>query len=74
MLQNLCSHMNSVSLEDVTQGLRTCFRVLSKIQMPVAYMDVEAGAQAEEVESQTLEEEGKNTQVRHVKVCCQYGL
>lgn len=69
MLQNLCSHIDSVSLEDVTQGLRTCFRVLSKIQMPVAYMDVEAGAQTEEMESQTLEEEGKNAQVRHFKVC-----
>ncbi|CAK6953959.1 protein dopey-2 [Scomber scombrus] len=62
MLQNLSSHMDSVSLEDVTQGLRTCFRVLSKIQMPVAYMDVEAGAQTEEMESQTLEEEEKNAQ------------
>lgn len=62
MLQTLCSHMDSVSLEDVTQGLRTCFRVLSKIQMPVAYMDVEAGAHSEEMESQALEEEGRKTE------------
>uniref|UniRef100_A0A3P9AY55 DOP1 leucine zipper like protein B n=1 Tax=Maylandia zebra TaxID=106582 RepID=A0A3P9AY55_9CICH len=50
MLRTLCSHIDAVCLEDVTQGLRACFKVLSKIQMPVAYMDVEAGAQAEETE------------------------
>uniref|UniRef100_A0A3Q4GST9 DOP1 leucine zipper like protein B n=1 Tax=Neolamprologus brichardi TaxID=32507 RepID=A0A3Q4GST9_NEOBR len=44
MLRTLCSHIDAVCLEDVTQGLRACFKVLSKIQMPVAYMDVEAGA------------------------------
>uniref|UniRef100_A0AAX7UQQ5 Dopey N-terminal domain-containing protein n=1 Tax=Astatotilapia calliptera TaxID=8154 RepID=A0AAX7UQQ5_ASTCA len=43
MLRTLCSHIDAVCLEDVTQGLRACFKVLSKIQMPVAYMDVEAG-------------------------------
>ncbi|XP_044221081.1 protein dopey-2 [Thunnus albacares] len=62
LLQTLCSHMDSVSLEDVTQGLRTCFKVLSKIQMPVAYMDIEAGAHSEEMESQTLEEEDRKTE------------
>uniref|UniRef100_A0A3Q1C5E1 Dopey N-terminal domain-containing protein n=1 Tax=Amphiprion ocellaris TaxID=80972 RepID=A0A3Q1C5E1_AMPOC len=41
MLRTLRSHMDSVCLEDVTQGLRACFKVLSKIQMPVAYMDNE---------------------------------
>lgn len=69
MLRTLHSHMDSVSLEDVTQGLRACFKVLSKIQMPVAYMDVEAGAQTEDVELQSLEEESKKTQVRHFTVC-----
>ena len=69
MLQTLCSHMDSISLEDVTQGLRTCFKVLSKIQMPVAYMDLEGGAHSEEMESQALEEEGRKTEVRHFKVC-----
>ncbi|XP_028447069.1 protein dopey-2 [Perca flavescens] len=62
MLGTLHSHMEFVSLEDVTQGLRACFKVLSKIQMPVAYMDVEAGAQTEDVELQSLEEESKKTQ------------
>uniref|UniRef100_A0A8C4IST9 DOP1 leucine zipper like protein B n=1 Tax=Dicentrarchus labrax TaxID=13489 RepID=A0A8C4IST9_DICLA len=41
MLCTLRSHMDTVSLEDVTQGLRACFKVLSKIQMPVADMDSE---------------------------------
>ncbi len=65
MLQTLHSHIDSVSLEDVTQGLRACFKVLSKIQMPVAYMDVDAGASTEDMELQGQEEESKKTQVRH---------
>uniref|UniRef100_A0A3B4ZSX6 DOP1 leucine zipper like protein B n=1 Tax=Stegastes partitus TaxID=144197 RepID=A0A3B4ZSX6_9TELE len=49
MLRTLRSHMDSVCLEDVTQGLRACFKVLSKIQMPVAYMDLnrDGGDEAE---------------------------
>uniref|UniRef100_A0A3Q3EVP2 DOP1 leucine zipper like protein B n=1 Tax=Labrus bergylta TaxID=56723 RepID=A0A3Q3EVP2_9LABR len=59
MLQTLSSHMDSVSLEDVTQGLRACFKVLSKIQMPVAYMDIEAGAHIDDMELQLPEEENE---------------
>ncbi|XP_028291637.1 protein dopey-2 [Gouania willdenowi] len=64
MLQALRSNMETVSLEDVTQGLRACFKVLSKVQMPVAYIDVEAKAVTEtvEIELQITEEEGINTQ------------
>ncbi|XP_026231873.1 protein dopey-2 isoform X2 [Anabas testudineus] len=62
MLRTMHSHMDSVSLEDVTQGLRACFKVLSKIQMPVAYMDIEAKAQTEEVETQTPGEEDEKSQ------------
>lgn len=68
MLHTMCSHMDYVRLEDVTQGLRACFKVLSKIQMPVAYLDVEAGAHTEDVELQSQEEESKTTQVRHFTV------
>lgn len=57
--------MDSVSLEDVTQGLRACFKVLSKIQMPVGYMDVDAGEHTEDMELQEPEEESEKTQVRH---------
>ncbi|XP_068602895.1 protein dopey-2 [Brachionichthys hirsutus] len=60
MLQSLRSHIETVSLEDVTQGLRACFKVLSKIQMPVACMDVEAGANTEDMESP--DEEGRMAQ------------
>lgn len=63
MLQALCRHMDSVCIEDVTQGLRACFKVLSKIQMPVAYMEVEGGAHTEKMELQTPEEETTKTQV-----------
>ncbi|XP_070693739.1 protein DOP1B [Pempheris klunzingeri] len=62
MLQTLCSHMDFLNLEDVTQGLRACFKVLSKIQMPVTYMDVEAGAHTEDLESQSREEGSETTQ------------
>ncbi len=68
MLRTLCSHMDTVSLEDVTQGLRACFKVLSKIQMPVAFMDVDAGTHAEDTELQSTEEESKKTQVWHFSV------
>lgn len=61
MLKTLYCHMDTVSLEDVTQSLRACFKVLSKIQMPVAYMDVDAMTQLEE--TQLPEDESKKTQV-----------
>ncbi|XP_049450038.1 protein dopey-2 [Epinephelus fuscoguttatus] len=61
MLRTLHSQIDFVSLEDVTQGLRACFKVLSKIQMPVAYMDVESGAQTDEMELQSPAEESKTT-------------
>ncbi|XP_073329578.1 protein DOP1B [Pagrus major] len=62
MLRTLRSHMETVSLEDITHGLRACFKVLSKIQMPVAYMDIEAGAHTKDMELQSPEEESKKTQ------------
>uniref|UniRef100_A0A673LZK4 Protein dopey-2-like n=1 Tax=Sinocyclocheilus rhinocerous TaxID=307959 RepID=A0A673LZK4_9TELE len=57
MLQSLRSHMTSLSLQELTQALRACFKVLSNIQMPVAYKDMEA-------ESQTSSEVGLNGQER----------
>lgn len=67
MLKTLYSHMDTVSLEDVTQSLRACFKVLSKIQMPVAYMDVDAMTQLEE--TQLHEEESRKTQVWLFSLC-----
>lgn len=60
MLIALQSNISFVSLEDVTQSLRACFKVLSKIQMPVAYMDMEAGLSTQELLSQMQEEEDKS--------------
>ncbi|XP_024919895.1 protein dopey-2 isoform X3 [Cynoglossus semilaevis] len=57
MLQTLHSHLDSISLEDVTQSLRACFKVLSKIQMPVAYMDIEVGPYTEDMETHTSEDD-----------------
>uniref|UniRef100_A0A096LUB2 DOP1 leucine zipper like protein B n=1 Tax=Poecilia formosa TaxID=48698 RepID=A0A096LUB2_POEFO len=67
MLQSLHRHMDSISLDDITQGLRVCFKVLSKIQMPVAYMDVDAGANTEERESASPEEETANEDERETR-------
>lgn len=61
MLRTLRSHIDSVGLEDVTHCLRACFKVLSKIQMPVAYMDEEAGTHTEKMEQQSPEEESTKT-------------
>lgn len=61
MLKTLYSHMDTVSLEDVTQSLRACFKVLSKIQMPVAYMDVDAMTQLGD--TKLPEDKSKKTQV-----------
>ncbi|XP_038162700.1 protein dopey-2 isoform X2 [Cyprinodon tularosa] len=57
MLQSLHRHMDSISPDDITQGLRACFKVLSKIQMPVAYMDGDAGSHTDKVESTPPDEE-----------------
>uniref|UniRef100_A0A8C8F3F0 Dopey N-terminal domain-containing protein n=1 Tax=Oncorhynchus tshawytscha TaxID=74940 RepID=A0A8C8F3F0_ONCTS len=58
MLHTLCTHMNTLDLLELTQGLDACFKVLSKIQMPVAYMDMEE-SQTQEVEAQE-EREGES--------------
>lgn len=63
MLQALRSYMDTASLDDVTQSMRACFKVLSKIQMPVAYMDVEAEVQADDTEVQSKVDEAKRNQV-----------
>lgn len=68
MLRTLCSHMDTVSLDDVTQSLRACFKVLSKIQMPVGYMDTEAEMQADNMELQSTGGETKKNQVWSLKV------
>ncbi|XP_049585021.1 protein dopey-2 isoform X2 [Syngnathus scovelli] len=62
MLRSVHDHMEFVRLEDVTQGLRACFKVLSKIQMPVAFMDFETEAHTKEMEVQAQEEDERITQ------------
>ncbi|XP_076857747.1 protein DOP1B isoform X2 [Brachyhypopomus gauderio] len=71
-LQALCSHMTSLSLSDVTQALRACFKMLSKIQMPVTYMDMDAESQMSCVEKTPVmvtetkkEETGEETSVNN---------
>ncbi|XP_062861985.1 protein dopey-2 isoform X1 [Trichomycterus rosablanca] len=50
MLQSLHAHMAPLNLAELTHALRACFKVLSKIQMPVSYMDMDAESQNYNVE------------------------
>ncbi|KAG9271028.1 protein dopey-2 [Astyanax mexicanus] len=50
MLLSLRAHPASLSLPELTQALRACFKVLSRIQMPVTYMDMEAESQTQNME------------------------
>uniref|UniRef100_A0A8C2B9N4 DOP1 leucine zipper like protein B n=1 Tax=Cyprinus carpio TaxID=7962 RepID=A0A8C2B9N4_CYPCA len=63
MLQSLHSHMTSLSLQELTQAMRACFKVLSKIQMPVAFMDMEAESQTQDLEQTQIVMTG-NTKVK----------
>ncbi|KAK2904895.1 hypothetical protein Q8A67_006694 [Cirrhinus molitorella] len=60
MLQSLHSHLTSLSLQELTQAMRACFKVLSKIQMPVAYMDMEAESQTQDLEQTQIVMTGNN--------------
>ncbi|KAG8136534.1 putative Dopey family member 2 protein [Naja naja] len=44
MLQSLLENMEVLSLSELTYVLRTCFKVLSKVQMPSAYLSTETGS------------------------------
>lgn len=44
MVQLLLENMESLSLPELTHALRTCFKVLSKVQMPPAYLGTETGS------------------------------
>ncbi|XP_023580184.1 protein dopey-2 [Trichechus manatus latirostris] len=41
MVQCLAENMESLSLPELTQALKTCFKVLSRVQMPPSYLDTE---------------------------------
>ena len=41
LLQPLAEEMEMLSLPELTHALRTCFKVLSKVQMPPSYLDME---------------------------------
>ncbi|TSU63004.1 Protein dopey-2 [Bagarius yarrelli] len=49
MLQSLSAYMASLSLADLTHTLRACFKVLSKIQMPVSYMGMDVEYQRHDI-------------------------
>ncbi|XP_007423388.1 protein dopey-2 isoform X2 [Python bivittatus] len=44
MAQSLLQNMEVLSLPEFTHVLRTCFKVLSKVQMPSAYLSTETGS------------------------------
>ncbi|XP_067401392.1 protein dopey-2 isoform X2 [Emydura macquarii macquarii] len=44
MVQSLLENVETLSLPELTHALKTCFKVLSKVQMPPAYLDNETGS------------------------------
>ncbi|XP_036098270.1 protein dopey-2 isoform X2 [Molossus molossus] len=42
LVQPLAEDMEALSLPELTHALKTCFKVLSKVQMPPSYLDEEA--------------------------------
>uniref|UniRef100_A0A7M4FBB2 DOP1 leucine zipper like protein B n=1 Tax=Crocodylus porosus TaxID=8502 RepID=A0A7M4FBB2_CROPO len=44
MVQSLLENMDTLSLPELTHALKTCFKVLSKVQMPPSYLDMETGS------------------------------
>ncbi|XP_037687642.1 protein dopey-2 [Choloepus didactylus] len=45
MVRILAEEMDSLSLPEVTHALKTCFKVLSKVQMPPSYLDTESASE-----------------------------
>uniref|UniRef100_A0A674JPP2 Uncharacterized protein n=1 Tax=Terrapene triunguis TaxID=2587831 RepID=A0A674JPP2_9SAUR len=45
MVQSLLENVETLSLPELTHALKTCFKVLSKVQMPPAYLDNETGSE-----------------------------
>uniref|UniRef100_A0A8B9DRH2 DOP1 leucine zipper like protein B n=1 Tax=Anser cygnoides TaxID=8845 RepID=A0A8B9DRH2_ANSCY len=44
MVQSLLENVEVLGLPELTHALRTCFKVLSKVQMPPSYLDIETGS------------------------------
>ncbi|XP_012971665.1 protein dopey-2 isoform X3 [Mesocricetus auratus] len=44
LLQPLAEEVEALSLAELTHALKTCFKVLSKVQMPPSYLDMEASS------------------------------
>ncbi|XP_063249288.1 protein dopey-2 [Prinia subflava] len=44
MVQSLLENMEVLGLPELTQALKTCFKVLSKVQMPPSYLDIDTGS------------------------------
>ncbi|XP_053161255.1 protein dopey-2 isoform X2 [Hemicordylus capensis] len=44
MVQSLLENMETIGLPELTHALRTCFKVLSKVQMPPSYLGTETGS------------------------------
>ncbi|NXE49818.1 DOP2 protein, partial [Casuarius casuarius] len=44
MVQSLLENTEILGLPELTHALKTCFKVLSKVQMPPSYLDIETGS------------------------------
>lgn len=45
LLQPLAEEVEALSLAELTHALKTCFKVLSKVQMPPSYLDMEPSSE-----------------------------
>lgn len=45
LLQPLAEEVEALSLVELTHALKTCFKVLSKVQMPPSYLDMEPSSE-----------------------------
>ncbi|KAG2456513.1 protein dopey-2 [Polypterus senegalus] len=67
MLHCILEHIDELSLPELTNGLKACFKVLNKIQMPVAYMDLELDSERHIEQELTVVKESLRAVVQKVE-------
>ncbi|KAM6095999.1 protein DOP1B isoform 2-T3 [Chlamydotis macqueenii] len=66
MVQSLLENMEALSLPELTHALKTCFKVLSKVQMPPSYLDIETGSGNGRVACVLWNQLNKETREHHI--------
>ncbi|PNJ42221.1 DOPEY2 isoform 4, partial [Pongo abelii] len=66
LVQPLAEDMEALSLPELTHALKTCFKVLSKVQMPPSYLDTESSSGTSRVARVLWNQLNKETREHHV--------